>query len=150
MTLFHFACLYNTVYNRCSNTMFWQSAKQYRNVAMLLHIDNRVNIIYKILISAIIWTTRSRYRYYLNSNQHQLHSGSVVNDSSVMIFVSATWRWCLRYQRTAATWAQQPMVVAPTLHWQYQPVMDGCKQTSYDWDKQTIYIYIPMTSRVLS
>ena len=65
--------------------MFWQSAKQYRNVVILLHIDNRVNIIYKILISAIIWTTRSRYRYHLNSNQHQLHSGSVVNDPSVMI-----------------------------------------------------------------
>jgi hypothetical protein len=27
------------------------------------------------------------------------------------------------------------------MHCQYQPVMDGCKQTSYDWDKQTIYIY---------
>ena len=52
---------------------------------VLLHIDNRVNIIYKILISTIIWTTRSRYRYHLNSNQHQLHSASVVNDPSVMI-----------------------------------------------------------------
>jgi hypothetical protein len=27
------------------NTMFWQSAKQYRNVVILLHIDNSVNMI---------------------------------------------------------------------------------------------------------
>jgi hypothetical protein len=56
VALFHFAGVYNTVYNGCSNTMFWQSAKQYRNVVILLHIDNRVNIIYKILISAIYCT----------------------------------------------------------------------------------------------
>ena len=45
VALFHFACVYNTVYNGCSNTMFWQSTKQYRKVVILLHIYNRVNII---------------------------------------------------------------------------------------------------------
>jgi hypothetical protein len=37
VVMFHFACVYNTVYNGCSNTMFWQSAKQYKNVVILLY-----------------------------------------------------------------------------------------------------------------
>ena len=45
VALFHFACVYNNIYNGCNNTMFWQSAKQFRNVVILLHIDNRVHII---------------------------------------------------------------------------------------------------------